>query len=227
MTKLPPQTRSKRSRPTLTPSRIADAAFAIIDSAGVVALSARNLAKALDCEAMSLYHHVPNMDAVLDLVVDRLLATCKLPTPKPKRYRSQLIETSHAFLGLATEHPRVFILATSRRWVTPSAYRLMQTSVQMFQFVGASPLESMRCARILGAYLGGAGAALAGWKLDNTQLSGEQNNALDAVAPKIRPQSTIQNVRADIDYGVTIMVDALLANLMKDGGKKTGNNSDP
>jgi AcrR family transcriptional regulator len=213
MTKLPPQARAKRSRPTLTPSRITDIAFAIIDSAGVAALSARSVAKELDCEAMSLYHHVPNMDAVLDLVVDRLLATCKLPTPKSKRYRQQLIEASRAFLGLAIRHPRVFVLATSRRWVTPSAYALMQTSAQAFQFAGASPRESMRCARILGAYLGGAGAALAGWKLDNADLSAEQNKALDAAAPKIRPQSTIQNVSADIDYGVTIMIDALLANI--------------
>jgi AcrR family transcriptional regulator len=213
MTKLPSQLGSKRSRSTLTLSRITDFAFEIIDREGSAALSARRLARELNCEAMSLYHHFPNMDTLLDQVVDRLLATCQLPPPIAPFYRQQLIDNAYAFLDLATKHPRVFVLATSRRWVTPSAYTLMKTSVQLFRYAGASAQESMRCARILGAYLGGAGAALAGWKLDNTALSTEQAEALDAAAPNIRPQSTIQNVNVDLMQGVTLMVDALLATI--------------
>ena len=46
------------------------AAVAIADSDGVEALTMRRLARALDAEAMSLYHHVRNKDDVLDGVVD-------------------------------------------------------------------------------------------------------------------------------------------------------------
>lgn len=46
------------------------AAVEIADADGVEAVTMRRLARALDAEAMSLYHHVKNKDDVLDGVVD-------------------------------------------------------------------------------------------------------------------------------------------------------------
>jgi AcrR family transcriptional regulator len=65
---------SKRSAP-LTKPEIFSAALAIIDAEGIDALTMRRLARDLGVEAMSLYHHVPNKEAVLDGVVDLALTT--------------------------------------------------------------------------------------------------------------------------------------------------------
>jgi AcrR family transcriptional regulator len=46
------------------------AAMTIADQDGIESLTMRNLASALDVEAMSLYYHVANKEAVLDGVVD-------------------------------------------------------------------------------------------------------------------------------------------------------------
>lgn len=70
-------------RPTpLTRDEIFSAALAIIDAEGIDALSMRRLARDLGVEAMSLYHHVANKDAVLDGVV-ALALTAQAPAGPP------------------------------------------------------------------------------------------------------------------------------------------------
>ncbi|MFG1924749.1 TetR/AcrR family transcriptional regulator C-terminal domain-containing protein [Cryptosporangium sp. NPDC048952] len=57
-------------RTPLSRERVLRAAIDIADAEGVEALTMRRLARAVDAEAMSLYHHVKNKDDVLDGVVD-------------------------------------------------------------------------------------------------------------------------------------------------------------
>ncbi len=60
----------RRTRPPLDANRITAAAVAIADRDGMGAVSMRSVAKAVGVEAMSLYHHVANKDALIDLMVD-------------------------------------------------------------------------------------------------------------------------------------------------------------
>jgi AcrR family transcriptional regulator len=58
----------KRSHP-LSRAEILDAALHIVDTEGVDALSMRRLARGLGVEAMTLYHHFPNKEAILEGVI--------------------------------------------------------------------------------------------------------------------------------------------------------------
>ena len=60
-------------REPLTRERILEAARALADAEGVAAVTMRGLATELGVEAMSLYHHVPNKDALLDGLVDAII----------------------------------------------------------------------------------------------------------------------------------------------------------
>ena len=51
-----------------------NAAVALADERGLETLTMRNLAHELGVEAMSLYYHLPNKEAVLDGMVDSLIA---------------------------------------------------------------------------------------------------------------------------------------------------------
>ncbi len=73
--------RSTRSRTALTRDRVLDEALTAADRDGVAALSMRKLAERLGVEAMSLYHHVANKEAILDGLVDRVFAEIDLPVP--------------------------------------------------------------------------------------------------------------------------------------------------
>jgi AcrR family transcriptional regulator len=58
----------------LSRDRVLRAAVAIADERGIAALTMRSLAESLGVEAMSLYHHVANKEAVLDGLVDVVMA---------------------------------------------------------------------------------------------------------------------------------------------------------
>jgi AcrR family transcriptional regulator len=66
-----------RSRIPLSKERILSAAVELADGGGLEALTMRSLADALDVEAMSLYYHVANKEALLDgvgeVVVEEIL----------------------------------------------------------------------------------------------------------------------------------------------------------
>ena len=54
--------------------RAVSAAVSLADEQGIAGLSMRKLAKVLQIEAMSLYHHVANKDALLDGMIDSVFA---------------------------------------------------------------------------------------------------------------------------------------------------------
>lgn len=62
-----------RSRDALTHDRVLQAALTLADSEGLEALSMRRLGTELGVEAMSLYRHVPNKEALLDAMVDAIV----------------------------------------------------------------------------------------------------------------------------------------------------------
>jgi AcrR family transcriptional regulator len=70
-----------RGRTPLSRERILDAALALADAEGVEGLTMRRLAAELGVEAMTIYYHVPNKDAILDALVERVIAEIELPEP--------------------------------------------------------------------------------------------------------------------------------------------------
>ena len=61
-------------RAPLSKTRVLEAAMSLADRTGIETLTMRNLAQELGVEAMSLYYHVANKEALLDGLVDSLLA---------------------------------------------------------------------------------------------------------------------------------------------------------
>ncbi|GJM36966.1 MAG: TetR family transcriptional regulator [Acidimicrobiales bacterium] len=60
-------------RVPLSRARVLRAAVEIADAEGVDGLTMRRIAAELDVEAMSLYHHVPNKESVLDGMVEMVI----------------------------------------------------------------------------------------------------------------------------------------------------------
>lgn len=66
-------------RQPLTLERIVEAAVRVADEAGLAGISMRSVGRELGVEAMSLYHHVRNKEALLDAVVDWVYTRIELP----------------------------------------------------------------------------------------------------------------------------------------------------
>jgi AcrR family transcriptional regulator len=74
-----PKTSGKRTR--LTAQRVLSAALELADTIGIDDLTIRRLAEALDVKPMTIYHHVPNKEAIIDGMVDLVFAEIEPPDP--------------------------------------------------------------------------------------------------------------------------------------------------
>ena len=64
---------------SLTPEKLVATAIELANESGFDALSMRKLARALGVTAMSLYNHVANKDALLDLMLNEVVARYETP----------------------------------------------------------------------------------------------------------------------------------------------------
>lgn len=71
---------STAARPGLSRDRVLRAALDLADREGIEAVTMRRLGEELGAGAMSLYHHVPNKDALLDAMVDVVFSEVDLPS---------------------------------------------------------------------------------------------------------------------------------------------------
>ncbi len=68
-------------RAPLSPARIVTAAVQVADAGGLNAVSMRSVARALEVEAMSLYHHVRNKAALVEALVEWIYQNLKPRLP--------------------------------------------------------------------------------------------------------------------------------------------------
>lgn len=106
-------TRRRRARP-LTRDELLDAALAIVDSEGLGALTMRRLADAVGVEAMSLYHHVPDKETLLDWTVDRMRAEMRIPETETDDWAAGLEAVFVEYRRVLTAHPNMLPLAARR-----------------------------------------------------------------------------------------------------------------
>jgi AcrR family transcriptional regulator len=91
------------------------AALELIDEGGLGALTMRRLGSALGVEAMSLYKHVANKEAILDGIRELLLAdfAASLPSEPADGWREDLARFARAYRALGRAHPEAFALLAS------------------------------------------------------------------------------------------------------------------
>src|ERR1017187_385118 len=102
------------------------AALQIIDRDGIVGLSMRRLARALDRDPMILYRHAPNKAALPDGVAEPVLAQLMVASAAPDG-AAQLRAVARGYRALALAHPNVVPLLVTRPLATPLALRPLGT----------------------------------------------------------------------------------------------------
>jgi AcrR family transcriptional regulator len=93
----------------------------LADQGGLGELSMRRLASALGVEAMSLYHHVPNKDAILNGMVDLVFEEIELP-PRDVDWKTALRRRMTSMREVLVRHRWALQILESRR--TPGAATL-------------------------------------------------------------------------------------------------------
>jgi TetR/AcrR family transcriptional regulator, tetracycline repressor protein len=104
---------SPRTRP-LTRDEVIGAALQIVDDEGLEALSMRRLGSALGVEAMALYRHVRNKDALVDLTVDRMRSEMRLADDLPDDPAVVMEAIFIEYRRVLLNHPNMLPLAARR-----------------------------------------------------------------------------------------------------------------
>lgn len=104
---------TKRTQP-LTTGELVDRALAIVDAEGLAALTMRRLAADVRVEAASIYHHLPNKEALLDAVVIRMRSEIRVPDPLPTDWKELMLQIFAEYRRVIAAHPNLTPLAGRR-----------------------------------------------------------------------------------------------------------------
>lgn len=91
-------------RKPLSRERVLQTAVALADEHGLGGLTMRKLAAELGVEAMSLYHHVANKDALLDGMIDLVFAEIEAPVPAGD-WKDELRKRAESTRAALRRHP--------------------------------------------------------------------------------------------------------------------------
>jgi AcrR family transcriptional regulator len=109
-------------RPALTRRRVIEAAVTLADSIGVDAMTIRKLAAELDVKPMTIYHHVPNKEAIIDGMVDVVFGEIELP-PAEVEWKRAIRRRAASARTVLARHPWAVPLMESRTSPGPATLR--------------------------------------------------------------------------------------------------------
>lgn len=138
----------RRERGRLSREQVLQAALALADARGIAVLSMRKLGVELGVEAMSLYHHVANKEALLDAMVDAVFAEIELPAIHPPQpdgaqasaaepyWRGAMRDRAFSARAAITRHPWAAGMMASRTTPGPATLRHHDTVIGILRAAG-------------------------------------------------------------------------------------------
>lgn len=156
---------SKRRTTPLTKDELFGRALAIVDTEGLEALTMRRLASEVGVEAASLYHHIPNKDALLDGVVMRMRAEMRIPDPLPEDWKDLMQAIFVEYGEVLAAHPNLVALAGRRVESDPDSGLVFLTQLGFSDDLAVELWQSMIACTVGFAAFSSAYAASDTWDL--------------------------------------------------------------
>jgi AcrR family transcriptional regulator len=109
-----PMVTSKRRTTPLTTDELFETALRLVDTEGLEALTMRRLAEEVEVEAASLYHHIPNKDALIDGMLVQMRSEIRLPDPLPEDWMDLFQAIFAEYYRMLAAHPNLVMYAGRR-----------------------------------------------------------------------------------------------------------------
>lgn len=142
------------ARGTLSGEKVVRAAVEMADESGGKVPSTRKLAERLGVQAMALYHHFRNKDALLDGMVDRVYAEVVLPDAS-RDWRVELRRRSLSVREVLGRHPWALPLMESRRTPGPATLAYHDANIACLRAGGFSPRHVAHAYAVVDAFVYG------------------------------------------------------------------------
>ncbi|MFG2971263.1 TetR/AcrR family transcriptional regulator C-terminal domain-containing protein [Streptomyces sp. NPDC048288] len=206
-------------RPGLTREKVVDAALEMIDRDGPDSFSLRKLAGELGVEAMSLYNHVPNKDALLDGVAEVLLGGVDFAGAGLGTWQERARAHAAAFRAAALRHSKAFTLVLTRPTQSPAALESIRCALAGFPELGLSPRELVHVVRSFAGYTVGMimrelGSAITVGAVEPGQVERRIDEIAavgDPVLTAAAPYLAVSDHEAEFRHGVELLIAGLAA----------------
>ena len=136
-----PEGRRRGRRPGLTVARVVETGIAMADAEGLDAVSMRRVAQELGVVPMTLYTYVPDKNALLDLMLDRLYLAMPRAELPDRPWRERLAAIAEENHRLYTEHPWAASLPASRPPLGPGLMAKYEHELRAFDGCGLDDVE--------------------------------------------------------------------------------------
>jgi TetR/AcrR family tetracycline transcriptional repressor len=205
-----------KPRQPLSRERIVDTALALVDANGLGALSMRRLGAELGMDPMAVYYYVPNKAALLDAVVEAVMAEIDLGVDDPTRpAEERLVRAARAYADVLVRHRNALQLLLDRGPATPAALPPVELMVAILRDGGLSLEQAMAGMHVLTAAVRGSATIIANEMADpghrDTEAlvalaSPEEFPCLSEAAARPR-----QDPQAAFEFGLRAIAAGLLA----------------
>jgi len=141
---------------SVSPDRLASAALAVIDRAGLAGLTMRAVAAELGLTTMAVYRYVADRDELEALVVEEVLRTLDASPPPAETWTEQLRVLAERVRAAVDAHPGMVPLLISHRHRSAGLLRWSETVVRILATAGFAGTPRVIALRGLTAYIIGA-----------------------------------------------------------------------
>ena len=182
-------------RARLSRERVLDAAVALAARDGIESLTMRKLADELGAGAMSLYHHVPNKEQLLDGMVEIVFGEIELP-PTGVDWKTAMRTRAVSTREALARHPWAIGLMEGRGSHGPANLSLHNAVLGCLRAAGFSLEATVHAYSVLDAYI-------YGFALQQRDMSPETADDFAAVAE--RQMHEYEAVLAEYPYLVEVV----------------------
>lgn len=220
-----------KGQPVLSRDRILDAALRLVDRDGLDGLSMRKLAGELGVDPMSIYHHIPNKDALLRALVERVFTAMPAP-PRQGDWKRRVRRWAHGYRAVAAAHPNLVLrIVADPATVAVAAVHANESLFEALEASGLPPALVVRAADVIVDFVNGAALALASPLtpgVDTVEAFEAELTATPAertsVQRRILADRDLLEHRDSFDFGLDVIlsgIDQLRSRRRRDGNAAT------
>ncbi|HET7870830.1 MAG TPA: TetR/AcrR family transcriptional regulator C-terminal domain-containing protein [Actinomycetota bacterium] len=222
------ETSTLRRREPLTRERILRAALRVMDEEGLEAVTMRRLGRELGVEAMSLYNHVEDKEAILDGILEVVMAEFQFPE-ETGDWEADVRAGARAWRRLMIDHPTVIALFAESKHPASSPERLrpMEWAFDLLGRGGLSEDEVVHAFRAFGGYIMGSvlnevanpvpGMGDRDHHAEHVQLAGELPPTEFPNLVRLLPLMAECDAEVDFEFGLDLLISGLRAKVEASG----------
>lgn len=193
----PARSGSAPKRLPLSRRRVLEGALALVERDGAESLTMRRLGRHLGVEAMSLYNHVENRDAVLDGIGELLAEELAAEEASAEGWEEAALAFARRIRATATRRPEAFRLVALRPLVSATALAPTESLLGRLRAAGFSPADTLAGYRLLVSY--GRGYALAEMRGFTLDVAAFGEGGIDLVAEGLPEIAALMGTLSSFD----------------------------